>query len=60
MLGFADPMFAGQIARLRAGLVLAQNRDDLFSVNRFRFICPSFDQGPDSNSRWRKNLVAGQ
>jgi hypothetical protein len=29
------------------------------SVNRFRFICPSFDQGPDSNLRWRKNSVAG-
>lgn len=30
------------------------------SVNRFRFINPSFDQGPDSNLRSRKNSVAGQ
>lgn len=26
---FGDPVFASQIRRLRAGLVLAQNRDDL-------------------------------
>lgn len=25
------------------------------SVTRFRFISPSFDQGSDSNLRWRKN-----
>ena len=30
------------------------------SVNRFLFISPSFDQGPDSNLRWRKNSAAGQ
>ncbi|WP_032909629.1 hypothetical protein, partial [Mesorhizobium sp. L2C084A000] len=24
------------------------------------FISPSFNQGPDSNLRWRKNSVAGQ
>ncbi|MER8798307.1 hypothetical protein NKH75_29765, partial [Mesorhizobium sp. M0984] len=27
--------------------------------NRFLFISPSFNQGPDSNLRWRKFSVAG-
>ena len=36
--GFRDAVLARQIGRLRSGLVLAQNRDDLSSVNRIRFI----------------------
>ncbi len=37
-----DPVHASQIGRLRVGLVLLQNRTVCSSLNRFRFICPSF------------------
>jgi len=52
-------VLAGQIARLCTRLVLAQNAMICSSVNRFLFISPSFNQGPDSNLRWRKFSVAG-
>ena len=52
-------VLARKIGRVRAGLVLAQNRDDLL----FREPNPLQPSVPllrsDSNSAWRKNSVAG-
>src|SRR5690606_38677412 len=48
-----SPAFAPASCSRRTAMICS-------SVNRFRFISPSFDQGPDSNLRWRKNSVAGQ
>src|SRR5690606_3353451 len=47
-----SPAFAPASCSRRTAMICS-------SVNRFRFIRPSFDQGPDSNLRWRKNSVAG-
>ena len=55
----AHTVLAGQIGRLRTRLMLAQNRDDLLFREPLP-LHPSFDQGTDSNLRWRKFSVAGQ
>src|SRR5438876_7395971 len=53
-------MLARQLGCLPAGLMLAQNRDNLLlrePASLHRSVPPA---GPDSNSPWRKNSVAGQ
>ena len=56
----ADAVPAGQIARLRPCLVLAQNRDDLIFREPLPLHQSVLQSRPDSNSRWRKNSEAGQ
>lgn len=57
---FRNPVLAGQVARLRTRLVPAQNRDDLIFREPLPFHLSALQARPDSNSRWRKNAVAGQ
>src|SRR5690606_33430313 len=56
---FAHPVLAGQIGRLRTRLVLAQNPDDLLFRKPLPLHLSVLQSRPDSNSRWRKNSVAG-
>src|SRR5690606_5273178 len=56
----ADTVLASQIARLRSGLVLPEHRDDLLFRKPLPLHLSVLQSRPDSNSRWRKNSVAGQ
>src|SRR5690606_1666139 len=55
----AHPVLAGQIGRLRTRLVLAQNPDNLLFRKPLPLHLSVLQSRPDSNSRWRKNSVAG-
>lgn len=53
-------MLAGQITRLRTGLLLPQHRNDLLFREPLPLNLSVLQSRPNSNSRWRKNSVARQ